>query len=307
MRYRSLPLLAVMALFSVAIVIPFLPATHKQSQGFVLEVTLASTASGHVQVYYDRGNGFREDDSGILPLPAGATLRKYRLLMAGESIRAIRFDPIDRDGTVTLADPCIVDLDGRRVRSLELSAFRPANQIQSLREIGKGLEIVTTPGADDPQLSVDFGPPLEFWTPWGKVVAQASGRAATVLAVCLLVAGLFYYSSSLRRGWSLAVQGFATRPRYALMAAAAIAVSASSYPVIFLGRSYVSPQYGAPLLYDGNPTLPGYSDPTPVDVKGSDVGATLWQSVPYSAIQHRALLRDGELPVWNRYDSTGTP
>ena len=307
MSFRALPLLAVLALFSVAVVVPFLPAARRQSQGFALEVTLASTKSGHVQVYFDRGNGIVEDDSSALPLPEGAAPRRYRLPMPGDVIRAIRFDPIDRDGTVTLADPCIVDPDGRRVRPLALAAFKAANQIQSLRESGGSLEIVVSPGGDDPQLSVDFGPPLEFHRSWGTIAEQAAGRAAAVFAACLLATAAFRLSGALRRRWVGAGRWLAARPKIALMAAAAAAVAASSYPVLFFGRSYVSPQYGAPLLYDGDPTLPGYRDPKPVDVKGSDVGAIIWQSVPYSAIQHRALLRDHELPVWNRYDSTGTP
>ena len=307
MRYRALPLLAVLALFSVAVVVPFLPAARRQSQGFALEVTLASTKSGRVQVYFDRGNGIVEDDSSTLPLPEGAAPRRYRLPMPGDVIRAIRFDPIDRDGIVTLADPCVVDPDGRRVRTLALSAFKAANQIQSLRQGGGSLEIVVPPGGGDPQLSVDFGPPLQFRRSWGRIAAQDAERAAAVFAACLLAAAAFRFSGALRRGWGSAGRWFAARPGLALMAAAAAAVAASSYPVIFFGRSYVSPQYGAPLLYDGDPTLPGYRDPNPVDVRGSDVGAIIWQSVPYSAIQHRALLRDRELPVWNRYDSTGTP
>jgi hypothetical protein len=43
-----------------------------------------------------------------------------------------------------------------------------------------------------------------------------------------------------------------------------------------------------------------------VDVKGADVGAMMWAHLPYSVVQHRALA-GGELPLWNRYNSLGSP
>jgi hypothetical protein len=42
------------------------------------------------------------------------------------------------------------------------------------------------------------------------------------------------------------------------------------------------------------------------DFKGSDAGAMMWQHLPYSFVEGRALVRDGELPLWNRYNSCGT-
>ena len=114
-------------------------------------------------------------------------------------------------------------------------------------------------------------------------------------------------SARLRSSCGRALRMAAARPGVALALTAAAAVVASSYPVVFLGKSFVSPNLGAPLLYEEFPTLPGYADSKTIDSKGSDVGAIMWQAVPYSAVQHRALFRNGELPVWNRYNSMGTP
>ena len=41
------------------------------------------------------------------------------------------------------------------------------------------------------------------------------------------------------------------------------------------------------------------------DVKGSDVGAMMWQHMPYAVVQSRAIFQDLELPLWNRYNSSG--
>ena len=90
------------------------------------------------------------------------------------------------------------------------------------------------------------------------------------------------------------------------MVVAVIAVIASAYPIVFLGRSLVSPNLGTTLLYDRFPTLPGYRSSAMTDPKLSDVGAVMWQHVPFSVIQHRALSQ-GELPLWNRYNALGVP
>ena len=85
-----------------------------------------------------------------------------------------------------------------------------------------------------------------------------------------------------------------------------LAVIVSAYPVVFLGQSHVSPNLGTALLYDGFPTLPGYDSAETTDVKLADIGAVMWAHLPYSIVQHRALM-EGELPLWNRYNSAGTP
>src|SRR5207248_8020251 len=50
----------------------------------------------------------------------------------------------------------------------------------------------------------------------------------------------------------------------------------------------------------------GYKNTETSDVKLADIGAIMWSHIPLSVIQHRALAH-GELPLWNRYNSAGTP
>ena len=42
-------------------------------------------------------------------------------------------------------------------------------------------------------------------------------------------------------------------------------------------------------------------------MNGADVGVLFWHHLPLSMAENRAVLRDGELPLWNRYDSAGSP
>ncbi len=98
-------------------------------------------------------------------------------------------------------------------------------------------------------------------------------------------------------------------PRIGLAAVALLATILSCYPVVFFGKSFVSPNNSGVtyLLYPGFPTLPGYQSTELDNSAGSDLGAMMWQTRSYSVIQSRALLRESELPLWNRYNSSGVP
>jgi hypothetical protein len=93
-------------------------------------------------------------------------------------------------------------------------------------------------------------------------------------------------------------------PRKGLLIVSIISVLASCYPIVFFGRSFVSANT-VPMLYAGIPTLPGHTETESENLKGSDAGAMMWHDVPNSSIQSRALFRNGELPLWNRYNSCG--
>jgi len=77
-------------------------------------------------------------------------------------------------------------------------------------------------------------------------------------------------------------------------------------PVLFLGKSLLSPQnWGVPLFYDRCPALPGYTDCSRENVLGADVGAMQWAFFPLTVAEERSLKQFGEFPLWNRYNSGG--
>ncbi len=98
-------------------------------------------------------------------------------------------------------------------------------------------------------------------------------------------------------------------PRTGIALVALVAAIVSCYPVVFSGKSFVSPNNSGAtlLLYPRFPTLPGYDNTSLDDTRGSDLGAMMWQNRSYSVIQSRALFHDSEVPLWNRYNSSGTP
>jgi hypothetical protein len=96
-------------------------------------------------------------------------------------------------------------------------------------------------------------------------------------------------------------------PILAIMLVSLLAVVINCYPVIFCGRSYVSPTCVQWLVYDWSPPLPGM-DPARyqnVSQHGSDTGAMMWWGVPVGFVESRSLLEHGELPLWNRYGHAG--
>ena len=297
------------ALLSAVVVIPFLPAAHRRSAGLSLEARLSSSADGNVQVYWDSGYGFHEDDSTIVPLKQSDRPLLYQLPLLPGTYQKLRFDPIDRDGTVTIEAARIVDAGGQTVLDLPSARFKPLHQIESLRDIDGRLEVRDTPGGNDPQLLIPLASPLTLHRTWGEYLTGWPERAGGVFAALVLALFVLDRRPATRARWVAATRWMLgdQSSRAIGLVVAALAVVASAYPVVFLGKSYVSPNYGTELLYDGFPTLPGYHQAEVTDNKGSDVGAIMWQHVPFSMIQHRALLRDGELPWWNRYDSSGIP
>ena len=87
-----------------------------------------------------------------------------------------------------------------------------------------------------------------------------------------------------------------------------LAVVINCYPVIFCGRSYVSPTcVNGMLVYSWWPPMQGMkTGPAPnVFQHGSDTGAMMWWGVPAGFIESRSLLEYGELPLWNRYGHAG--
>ena len=78
----------------------------------------------------------------------------------------------------------------------------------------------------------------------------------------------------------------------------------SCYPVVFFGRSFVSAK-NIPMLNPEDVLGPKGLNKPAENFGGSDAGALMWHDVPNSFIQSRALAADGELPLWNRYNSCG--
>ena len=95
-------------------------------------------------------------------------------------------------------------------------------------------------------------------------------------------------------------------PVLTLVLVSLLAVIINCHPVIFCGRSFVSPASMGTLVYSWPPIFPGMKPAPQISVHGSDSAAMLIQEVPAGFIESRSLLQYGELPLWNRYGHAGS-
>ena len=87
-----------------------------------------------------------------------------------------------------------------------------------------------------------------------------------------------------------------------------LAVVINCHPVIFCGRSFVSPaNMAGAMVYSWPPWFPGLKSAPEISGHGSDVWATMIQQVPEGFVEYRDLLQQGELPLWDRYAHAGQP
>ena len=152
---------------------------------FSLEVRMQSSVPGHVQVYFDRGTGLSEADSIQAPVIETGTVATYTLPLPEGVLKGLRFDPIDHAGHVTLHSLRI--FDGSRTQDISLLSLRPANQIAIASQTSSLLDATAT--GDDPQLAVNFTPPLGLKSPLGDDLAAHGSEflAGAILALLFFV------------------------------------------------------------------------------------------------------------------------
>ena len=276
--------------------------------GYCFEVNLRSNASGLLQFFYDTGGGFNERDSFRLKLDATERMVRYRFPLPDGTFHSIRFDPLDHgDAEVVLGSARIADVFGRTVRPVPLKDFSVTN-VSVSTWTDEGLSLRLGPSDGDSILGAKFPQDLSL-----QAGALRWPFVAAVFVPSFLIlasAGLLWLIGApwaWRKTRPIADRIVAAARTYPLIAILVVALASSilsCYPVVFFGKSFVSPNAG--MLYVEPLTLPGMHDRVIANVKGADVGAMFWQNLPYSFLQSAALRKYHELPLWNRYNSAGT-
>ena len=164
------------------------------------------------------------------------------------------------------------------------------------------LEIQTPPDANDPILEIPLESAIDLRQSRGWRIALL--LAGWTLFWTAVVAVLYYAPRSLKS--NAIFLALCRKPTAVICLAAITGTLVSTSPVVFQGKSFMSPNTGGLLFYDRYPTLPNYSDSTTEDTYGADTGAMAWQHFPLTVAQERAIKEFGEFPLWNRYNSAGT-
>lgn len=108
------------------------------------------------QVFWDTGAGFTEAHSQRVQPEPHQLLQTLRFPLPRESVRALRFDPLDGAAHVRIRGIRVVDGGMATRLVLPLSALKAVHEIARVEEKDGILEIATAPNATDPIL--EFSP-----------------------------------------------------------------------------------------------------------------------------------------------------
>ena len=296
---------------------PFTPA-----QPYRLRVPLRSDSAGRAQLLWRSAHGTVQPVSATVPVIKGGQMLTFDLPDTApgtfrlrnppqDAIDAFRLNPIDREGQIEIGEIKLLGTHDETLAVFPPSALRPSNRALALKvqdgtatfttQPGEGVFIAPKSPLALTRIMIPFQP--------GTAAVQF-GIAALATLFVLILASFVPAAARARFTGALAKirDDQAAWPAATLLVVAAFATALSCYPIIFCGKSFVSPDYGpTQALYEEFPTLPQSPHESTESSRGSDTGALLWAHLPYSVIQHRAIFEHGELPLWNRYTFCGGP
>ena len=291
LRRACLPALLLAAVLTYFFQVqPFRPA-DPLTESFLLETAIQSSRAGVARLYYDHGDGFRRPDSTVVKIEPGAQVARF--LVPPNRYQGFRFDPLDLPGDVVIRPQRIVTTEGRVMHDFTRAEWRTAARLP-----GSPATTLTY----RTQRALVLLPPIDL----AAALIQFTGLALVLTVLLTRLAPWWSRNADAWRHRGLRWAEQARRhPRLTLFVVAFAAILVSCHPVIFFGRSFVTPNNRALCVYDDFPTLPGGAAAPIENSKGSDIGAMMWAHLPYSVVQHRAIFQDHQLPLWNRFSQSG--
>lgn len=162
-------------------------AFSRRDTHYELRVQMSSSVSSQAQVFYDIGQGYREENSSTQAVVASANghFQQLAFPLPTTTVYALRFDPLNAAGHFVIRD---IEIRSRRGTVLRIS---PAN-VQSLNQIaqiytqGNQVYATTVAGANDPGVRVVLSQPLLLKTlsrrdKWKTFVPVAAGLTMVAL------------------------------------------------------------------------------------------------------------------------------
>ena len=164
-----------------------------------LQVTMSSSISGNAQIYYDLGQGLKENQSQEIEVISQEDLRQYQFKLPNKRITNLRFDPLMTAGRVRIGAMKVTDAFGNLLREIPLRQLEPMNQIKLINTRYYGIEIVTSENANDPQIALPLKEPLNFE---GKLPFPMGQLLLAILAeLGLFVLFAFVFVWGWRKKW----------------------------------------------------------------------------------------------------------
>ncbi len=136
-------------------------ALSRRDTRYELRVQVSSSVSSQAQLFYDIGQGYREENSSTQQLSASPDGRVQQLAfpLPTATIYSLRFDPLNTAGHFVIRD---IEIRSRRGPVLRLSPsnVQSLNQIAQIETRGNQVEGTTVAGANDPGLRFALSQPL---------------------------------------------------------------------------------------------------------------------------------------------------
>ncbi|MDR3404301.1 MAG: hypothetical protein P4L99_17515 [Chthoniobacter sp.] len=281
-----------------------------QPEHAYFEALIRPSVPGQTQLVTNiDGTGLRKELMMSQPVKAGMVNHVRFTLRAGK-LCAFILTPLNTeghgDGTVDLLRCWMTTEKGELVAILRPSSIADARTgAMPLGEDG-AIRLPARVGEINTGLDFKPEPPIDLALTQPPPVWQFLVVFVLTLTVALVLPRL-----AQRIDWRARLVPVARwvrrQPRTALFLAAVASVAVSCFPVVFCGKSFVSPDNGLQLLYEQFPTVPGALGGRVENPAGTDVGATYYWHLPASVVQHRAIFEDGEFPLWDRYNRCGVP
>ena len=278
----------------------------KPPQKAYFEAVLQSDQPGTVEFHFDvDGAGLRYGGTEPVTVPGGRAATRVRFTMPAGKLCAVNFTPRAEEGVADVSRCWVASEAGEVIKIFPSAAIAHANPKFAEPLPSGSLRFHSQPKQGFDTLQFRPQPPIEM-------AIEPPPPTWQVIVVFALSLGMAL-GLSLTLGDRLAAARWIPRvtawvkahPVSALLLAAAFSVTLCCFPVIFCGKSFVSPDNGLLLLYEGKPTVPGGVGGHLDNAVGSDLGANMLWDLPVSMIQHRALFQDHEFPLWNRYNWCG--
>ena len=306
----SVSVLVGLAFLCALLVTPAAISYVKQETVHYFETEISSTESGRAEVRFDTGTGGLSSPV-IKKINKDERNRAFRFILPSGGVRNLQIQLFDSAARVTISTPQIITKGGKVVRKFAVADLRVEGALPVITRSQDSITVDVKADNNTSGLQLDLRPPFITKIKGLRLAVGIVGRflltySGSVIALLVLryIAGLHLFAR-LSAGLIRLISYLQKRPPSAIALVALLAVMLNCYPVIFLGRSFVSPNMGTVLLYENYPTLPAYTSSVMEGNQGSDVGAMIWQNVPYSSAQHEAIFHDHELPLWNRFNSCG--
>ena len=133
------------------------------SMPYYLSITGKSSTDSIAQVYYDAGNGYREEYSVKTSVNKSTTFETLIFALPAQKIKSLRLDPLASEGIMEIKEATVND-SNKILHEFDLrSNFKAVNDI-SLNISPKETLIALAPeGSIDPIIEIKLSTPLDDW------------------------------------------------------------------------------------------------------------------------------------------------